>query len=188
MVALGEHRVSGSFLDGLKNEERVQAWKAAWSISLTGMALVTRNFKFHRVNPQWLKILGVSAAEFYGKTFLDITTPEIRAADEVQAKLVIEGKINSYLMHKSYRFSTGEEKNVTLLVTRIPVDCEQSFQYFLCRIMLREEINMVHLNANLSRQISTSKSVIWIGKYGKWIMGAGLFFGAVLAKYYGVVQ
>lgn len=76
---------------------------------------------------------------FYGHAFSEITPPDVREADVAQAKLVMEGKIDSYLMHKSYEFPNGKEKKVTLLVTRVPINVEKPFKYFLSRILLREE-------------------------------------------------
>lgn len=174
-------------MDGLNNEERVEAWKAAWNISLTGMALVTEDFHFHRVNDQWLKILDVSAAEFYGRTFSDITPLEIRDADEAQAKLVIEGKITSYLMHKSYKFTNGEEKRVTLLVTRIPMDGNKPFQYFLSRILTRPPTiaEKATYASSLQSPRSTQDLIKFVYTYGKWIAGIGIFFGALILKYFG---
>jgi len=177
-------------VDGLTDEERIEAWKSAWQVSLTGMAIVDKDFNFHRVNNQWVKMLGVPASEFYGKSFSDITPPDIRAVDEAQAQLVIDGKINSYLMHKSYEFQNGVRRDVTLLVTRIPMEENASFQYFLSRILLRTPMQNVptkNSTVSSSPQTLTQNTFEFLFKYGKWIAGLGVFFGALVLKYKGLL-
>ena len=172
-------------MDGLNDEERALAWKSAWQISLTGMALLTENFQFYRVNPQWVKVLEVPATEFYGKTFSDITPPDIRKADEMQAKLVVDGKINSYLMHKKYAFSNGKEKAVTLLVTRVPMDCEKPFLYFLSRIMLRTETDAKTISASSLNQTLIDVLTDFVMKYAKVMMMIGTVIGGIILALWG---
>lgn len=126
-------------MDGLKDEDKVEAWNSSWRYSLSGMALLQEDFSFLSVNSQWLKILEQPASTFYGHSFTDITPPDVREADVSQARLVIEGKIESYLMHKSYQFPNGKDKKITLLVTRVPIDTNKPFKFFLSRILLRED-------------------------------------------------
>lgn len=151
-------------MDGLTNDERIEAWISNWKISLVGMAIVDKNFKFRRVNPQWVKILGVPATEFYGHSFQDITPAEIREADVSQANLVMTGMIDSYLTHKEYHFSNGKKKKVTLLVTRVPINTEKPFQFFLSRILLREDLDVKQFTVNSSNQkvLPTSKEKLLI--------------------------
>lgn len=161
-------------MDGLNDQQRVEAWKSCWKISLSGMALLTEDFRFHRVNAQWLNLLGVPASEFYNHTFTDITPMEIRTADTDQARLVIEGKIDSYLMHRSYVFTTGEKKDVTLLVTRVPMDTDKPFQFFLSRIMLRETDAETNSTAKLFSLAGLKKITDFCVEYWKiaFLVGA----------------
>lgn len=175
-------------MDGLQDPERIEAWRSAWTVSLTGMALLTADFQFHRVNEQWIHVLGAPASEFYGRTFLDITPPDIRHADEEQAKLVIEGKINSYIMHKRYSFSNGDSRAATLLVTRIPMDCEKPFQFFLSRVMLDGPTAQAPLKQSILNPESEKSILVFFLKHAKWFAAAGAAAAgavAALADRYG---
>lgn len=172
--------------DGLNDELRVEFWKADWRYSLVGKAIIKENFEFYRVNAQWVKILGVPASEFFGKTFSDITTSEVREVDERQAQLVIEGKIDSYLLHKEYQFTDGSRKKVTLLVTRVPVDPTKPFEFFLSRILLRADPELeTPSEPASSSQTWIESSGEFIATHYRWIIGLGLFVGAALIKLLG---
>lgn len=163
-------------MDGLKtDEERVQTWLASWKISLLGQAILDKDFNFVRVNDQWVKMLGVPATEFYGKKFTDITDQSVLGADIQQANLVIEGKIDSYMMHKTYRFSDGSHKNVSLLVTRVPLDTTKPFLHFLSRIMLRGD--SLNIKENSKKQFLSDPQIYlnvlnFLSKYWVWIATA----------------
>lgn len=126
-------------MDGLDDEQRVEAWKSAWEKSLVGMAIVEEDGTFRAVNPQWVKMLGVPATEFYGNSFEDITPRSEVTEDEEQAKLVAQGLIDSYEMDKTYEFANGKKSKIRLLVTRVPMDTAKPFMFFLSRIVLRKE-------------------------------------------------
>lgn len=137
-------------MDGLDDEQRIEAWKSCWDKSLVGMAIVREDGTFHAVNDQWLKMLGQPASEFYGNSYQDLTLPEERYRDEAQARLVAKGLIDSYEMDKSYVFKYGKKKAVRLLVTRIPLDTTKPFLFYLSRIVLRGSPQAGHAKSAMS--------------------------------------
>jgi PAS domain S-box-containing protein len=124
-------------LDKLNDEQRIEAWKACWEKSLVGMAIVKEDGTFYAVNDQWVKMLGEPASAFYGNSWQDITPAEEIRQDEEQARLVARGMIDSYEIDKSFIFKGGRRKFIRLLVTRIPMDTDKPFLFFLSRIVLR---------------------------------------------------
>lgn len=127
-------------MDGLNDEQRIEAWKSCWEKSLVGMAIVQENGDFLAVNQQWVKMLGVPATEFYGKSFQDITPRSEISLSEDQARLVAEGLIDSYEMNKTYEFANGKRSKIRVLVTRVPINTAKPFMFFLSRIVLRKEV------------------------------------------------
>lgn len=160
-------------MDGLTDKERVEAWKSAWRVSLDGWAVVGKDFIFRSVNPQWLEVLEVLPSEFLGKSFIDITPPDIRAKDIENAMLTIEGRIGSYLIHKTFQFTDGTQKKIVLLVVRVPISSQKPFQFFLCRILLdEEELSEVvekQLHSGLSHPSILQKVTDFIIRYWKHI-------------------
>lgn len=133
-------------MDGLSDEQRIEAWKSCWEKSLVGMAIVQEDGTFLAVNQQWVKMLGVPATEFYGNSFQDITPRSEVVEDEEQAKLVAKGLIDSYEMDKSYEFVNGKKTKIRLLVTRVPINTAKPFMFFLSRIVLRKEVSDTKLS------------------------------------------
>ena len=181
-------------MDDLSDEERVAAWKAAWHTSFAGWAIVEEDFVFRSINPQWLELLGVLPSEFIGKTFSDITTPDIRRKDEENAALVKQGKVNSYLIHKAYQFEDLSIKKVVLLVVRVPLQGHLPFQFYLSRILLDEEKLVEDLAKELGKSASASAlqsisaSMLDFAKnYWVWIMGASAAATGVALEIYKVL-
>lgn len=126
-------------MDRLNDEERVLAWKAIWHPSFVGTAIVSKDFTFLSANPTFCKLLGVTLADLLGKRFQDITHPSIRAKDEQNAKFLIDGLQDYYILEKKYLFEDGREVDVVLLVTRAPLSSEGPFRFFVSRIMLDDK-------------------------------------------------
>lgn len=174
-------------MDGLTDEQRIEAWKSCWEKSLIGMAIVKEDGTFHAVNDQWLKMLGVPASEFYGNSYQDITSRPEAVQEELQASLVAQGRIDSYEMDKSYIFSNGKTKHVRLLVTRIPMATDKPFLFFLSRIVLRRPaVAKKRSRSNTSNQRASESSttellfqvLTFMSRYWLWIASASaVLFG-----------
>lgn len=126
-------------MDDLTLEERALAWLADWHPSFSGKAIVNPDFTFRAVNPQFCKILEVTPAELIDKKFTDITPEPIRTLDVKNANLVKKDKIQSYLLQKTYEFSDGRRKDVTLLVKGVYHPDTRRFLFFVSSIMGKEE-------------------------------------------------
>ncbi len=166
-------------MDGLSDSERIYAWNSCWEKSLVGMAIVREDGRFVSVNQQWLKILGVSASEFYGSNFQNITDHKDLKEDMEQAKLVSQGKIDSYEMDKSYCFGSGKTVSVRLLVTRIPMETDRPFIYYLSRIVTIHPVKKKSLLNTIPLK-ELGECLDFIQKHWKWIAaGSAAAVGAV---------
>lgn len=161
-------------MDSLTDEEKQLAWEAGWHPSFDGIAIVNRDFSFRDVNPQWCELLEQLPSEFLDKSFEDITPVDVRNLDSDNANLVMEGRIPSYVINKSYHFSDGKKKNIILLVCRVPKDTNKPFRFFLSRILLNEPVSK-------SEQKYLTESLLSFWKeYGKTIIGIGAGIGAAI--------
>lgn len=165
-------------MDRLTNEERALAWKSNWHPSFAGIAIVNRDFTFRSVNPQFCKLLGVTPADLIGERFQDITPPGLKQLDERNAKMVVDGLIDFYLLPKKYEFHNGKEVDVILLVTRAPLSHEGDFQFFVSRIMLDEKGALLSAHdaeisgSGLSSPTLTEKVAGFAVTYWAWIATA----------------
>ena len=165
-------------MDQLSDDQMIGAWKASWNPSFSGMAIVNKDFEFVEVNPQFCKLLGVTPAELIGHRFQDITPPGIRELDEKNAKLLMDGLIDFYLLPKTYEFTEQRKIDVVLLVTRIPPSTEGEFELFLSRIMLDEKKELLSArtekrsNLPAPSQKLTVTVVDFLIKYWVWLVMA----------------
>lgn len=165
-------------MEGLSEHEKALAFAASWHPSFDGWAIVSKEFRFVYVNPQFCRIVGVSPAELIGEKFQDITPNPIKKLDEKNAQLVIDGVIPSYLLPKVYEFSSGKMVNVVLLVNGV-YDKDGEFQFFLSRIMLDDEKLQLPLHASLQKK--SEKSLLeFIKENGKVFVGIGGVVGGIL--------
>lgn len=169
-------------MDGLKTEEQALAWAATWHPSFHGTAIVNKSFEFIAVNPQFCKIVGVTPAELIGKKFTDITPLSVRELDARNAQLVIEGKITSYLLPKSYEFLSGVKADIVLLVVGVYAT-DGKFKFFVSRIMEQTKVTpksqSMWFSGTLSalRELTRKQVLLVAGHIMAWAMGAlGLYF------------
>ncbi len=82
-------------------------FRGAFHYSGIGIALVSPEGKWLRVNPACCAMLGYSEAELLGMTFQDITFKDDLDADLNQLRRMLAGEIESYSMEKRYSHKQG---------------------------------------------------------------------------------
>ncbi len=172
-------------MDKLTDDERILAWKASWHPSFDGIAIVDQDFTFRSVNPQFCKLLGVSPADLIGQRFQDVTHPDVRKVDEENAKLLMAGHIDFYVLSKRYLFQNNHQVAVVLLVTRVPQSGAVEFKFFLSRIMLDENGALFTTpkktqNCVPCDQTPIQKAADFFLKYHKALIATGSIIGAIL--------
>lgn len=188
-------------MDNLTDEERALAWSASWHPSFDGKAIVNRDFTFRSANPQFCKLLGVTPAELVGNTFQDITPIGIRELDEKNARLLIDGKADFYVLPKKYQFAGGRTVSVVLLATRAPSSELGEFQFFLSRIMLDEDGELVSgedlidqrqknppSGSDVSFPVLTGRAADFWMKYGKFLITIGTILGTAALLVYNALK
>jgi PAS domain S-box-containing protein len=99
-----------------RSEER---FKGAFENSTIGMAMVSPEGKWLKVNRQLIDCLGYSAEELNGKTFQDITHPDDLQADLDLVAQVLAGEIQNYQMEKRFFHKNGDIIWVLLSVSLV---------------------------------------------------------------------
>jgi PAS domain S-box-containing protein len=79
----------------------------AFEFAAIGMALVSPEGKWLRVNRSVCEITGYTEAELLGRTFQDITYPEDLDADLANVEKMLAGDIETYQMQKRYLHKNG---------------------------------------------------------------------------------
>lgn len=91
----------------------------AFEFAAIGMALVSPEGKWLRVNHSVCEITGYSEAELLKRTFQDITHPEDLDADLANVKKMLVGEIKTYQMKKRYLHKSGSIVWVLLSVSLV---------------------------------------------------------------------
>jgi two-component system sensor histidine kinase EvgS len=112
------------------SEER---FRGAFQYSAIGMALISPEGRWLRVNPAICSMLGYTEAELRAITFQDITYPEDLDADLDQVRRMLAGEIETYSMEKRYLHRQGSIVWALLTVSLLR-DVDGGALYFVSQI------------------------------------------------------
>jgi PAS domain S-box-containing protein len=108
-------------------------FSSAFEYASIGMALVSVNGKFMRVNSSLCRLLGYSAKELKALNFQDITHPDDLDADVDFVNRMINGSIESYTMEKRYFDKKGKVLWINLSVSMVH-HADGTPKYFISQI------------------------------------------------------
>lgn len=158
--------------------ESEQRFRGAFETSPVGIALVSLEGKWIKVNKALSDIVGYSPRELMQKTFQDITHKEDLDSDLENVQKLLQGEIETYQMEKRYVHKMGYNVWVLLSVSLVK-DAHEKPLYFVSQIIDITERKRVE-NAKsefislASHQLRTPLTAIkWIieafqkGKVGK---------------------
>src|SRR6266403_2143799 len=94
-------------------------FQSAFEFATIGMALVSPEGKWLRVNRSVCKITGYSEAELLERTFQDITHPDDLELDLENVRKMLAGEIETYQMEKRYYRKDGTIVWVLLSVSLV---------------------------------------------------------------------
>jgi PAS domain S-box-containing protein len=107
-------RVIGVNIDTTERKESEEAlrlseerFSSAFEYAAIGMALVSLNGRWLKVNQALCDSIGYSAEELSCKTFQDVTHPDDIEADLANVRQLLDGEISSYKMEKRYFHKEG---------------------------------------------------------------------------------
>ncbi|HEX7577427.1 MAG TPA: PAS domain S-box protein, partial [Verrucomicrobiae bacterium] len=113
-----------------ESEER---FSGAFEYAPIGVALVTPDGRYFKVNRALCDLVGYSEAEMLTRTFQDITHPEDLEVDLENVRRLLAGEIRSYQMEKSYVHARGHLVAVLLNVSLIR-DGQGQPRYFISQV------------------------------------------------------
>src|SRR4030088_3196778 len=94
-------------------------FQSAFEFAAIGMALVSPEGKWLRVNRSICEITGYSEAELLKRTFQDITHPDDLDLDLANVRKMLAGEIKTYQMEKRYFHKDGSIVWVLLSVSLV---------------------------------------------------------------------
>ncbi len=163
---LGVHIDITKFIDR-ENELSIaeEQFRGAFEHSALGMALVSTEGKWLKVNKKLCSIVGYSEKELLAKTFQDITHPDDLDADLSQVQLLLENKISGYEMEKRYFHKEGHIVWVLLNVSMVR-DSNKNPVHFVSQILdisqrKKTEEELKQVTDRLELAVKGSKIGIW---------------------------
>ncbi len=91
-----------------KQWESEERFRGTFEQAAVGIAHVSMEGRYLRVNDKLCEITGYSREELLGMTFMDLTLPDELAAGVERARALAAGEISSYTIEKRFRRKTGE--------------------------------------------------------------------------------
>ncbi len=114
-------------------QESEVRFKSAFQYSAIGMALISPQGDWLKVNSRICEIVGYSETELLAKTFQDITHPDDLTADVDQVSQMLAGEIETYKMEKRYIHKKGHFVWALLAVSLVQ-DGDGTPLYFISQI------------------------------------------------------
>jgi len=114
----------------LELTESENRFRVAFEQAAVGIAHVSNEGKFLRINSKFCEIVGYSQSEMLAFTFQEITHPEDLEADEEQVNLMLAGKKQTYAVEKRYFHKSGRIVWVRLTVSMVR-EKQGKFSYFV---------------------------------------------------------
>ena len=105
-------------------------FRATFEQAAVGIAHVSPDGRFLRINQKYCDIVGYSYEETLQLTFQDITYPDDLESDVAQVNQLLAGEIDTYSMDKRYIPKNGELVWVNLTVSLVRNEAEQP-QWFV---------------------------------------------------------
>ncbi|CAL95074.1 sensor histidine kinase [Azoarcus olearius] len=103
-------------------EDSERRFRATFDQAAVGLALVSPEGHWQRVNQRLCDIVGYARDDLLQTSFQDITHPDDLDLDLAQMKQVLAGKISTYSMEKRYRRADGRLVWVNLTVSLVRDD------------------------------------------------------------------
>jgi PAS domain S-box-containing protein len=152
--ALSIIEISYDITERKESEEALQLsekrFSSAFENAAIGMALVSLDGRWIKVNLALCDSIGYSVEELSSKTFQEITHPDDLEADLANVRQLLEGEISSYKMEKRYFHKEGRVVWVLLGVSLLR-DKQNKPLYFIAQI---EDISEIKLAMTRQRELT----------------------------------
>ncbi len=140
-------------------------FRGAFEHSALGMALVSTDGKWLKVNKKLCSMVGYSEKELLIKTFQDLTHPDDLDADLNQVQSLLDDKITGYEMEKRYFHKDGHIVWVLLNVSLVR-DADRNPVHFVSQILditqrKQTEDELKQVTDRLTLAVRGSKIGIW---------------------------
>lgn len=130
-------------------------FRDAFEYSAIGMALVSIEGRWLKVNSQVTEIVGYTEEELLGKTFQDLTHPDDLFADLDNVEKLLKGKINYYNLEKRYIHKNGHVVWVLLSVSLVR-DSKGNASHFVAQLKnITERIHAQMALEKVNRELTT---------------------------------
>ena len=152
-------------------------FQSAFEFAAIGMALVSPEGKWLRVNRSVCKITGYAEAELLARTFQDITHPDDLEQDLENVRKMLAGDIDTYQMEKRYFHKNGSIVWILLSVSLVRTKSGEPL-FFISQIQditrqKKSEEELAKAAAEMKRlQDRLLKICTWTKRIqvdGKWI-------------------
>ncbi|GIM89221.1 PAS domain S-box protein [Paractinoplanes toevensis] len=112
-------------------------FRSVFDCSPIGMAVLSRNGAWLRVNPVVTALLGYTADEMAALDLAGTTHPDDREADQRQLRELLDGRVDSYRSHTRLLSKDGQAVHCLIAVTPIPADGAGAPEKLLAQVVDR---------------------------------------------------
>ncbi len=183
----GELYFIGTIRDISHEKQTAKLFEQVFSLAPLGIALVTQEGKFWRLNRRFCDIVGYNEEELRALTFQEITHPDDLAADLRYVEQVASGKLETYSMEKRYYHKEGHIVWINLTVSAIFADeARQRLEYFIAMIEdITERKTIIEELSRTKERLVEAETVAQIGHWDWDIPNDSLYWSDSMVQLFG---
>jgi PAS domain S-box-containing protein len=139
------------------SEERL---RATFEMAAVGIAHVSPQGRFVRVNRKLCDIFGRSAAQMVALDYLEVTLPDDRATDASQVQRLLAGEVSGYVGQKRYLHADGHTIwcNLSVALVRDAAGAPEYFIAVVEDITGRKQVEAAMLAAQAAERANAAKT------------------------------
>lgn len=156
--------------------------RSFWELLEHGVVLVDENKHIIEVNPYFVELIGISAADLIGTDISTIIGDRFWRADNVNLNAIIRGTQSSYFSDEELKYKQRQNDliPVRVIVTRVPANMLEGFQHFIVQVYKIEKAVQIDGQPFINQVNQSYSNIIKTLLTQPWFIKAALWFLAIL--------
>lgn len=158
-------------------------YRSFWELAEHAIIIVDNNKNIIEVNPAFVELVGISAADLEGRSISEFVNPHNWNIDNINMNALIRGKYYSYSAEKEIIHRDNMDTNmvpVHIIITRVPSTLTRQFQHFIIQIYKIKEATQDSRQPLINQTNQTFANIFKNLLLQPWFVKTALWFLSIL--------
>lgn len=154
--------------------------RSFWDLAEHGVVLLDKDKNIIEVNPYFVQLVGISAADLEGRNIAEIVGNRYWRSDNVNMNALMKGSYYSYSNDEEIIHITARQNDlipVRIIITRVPSTLTEEFQHFIVQVYKIEKTVQVdgqpfvnQINQSYGNILKNLLMQPWFVKTALWLI------------------